>query len=145
MGDKNKKSVFGCPYCIKKIPFDAVECLYCGTDFGSQTIKILRPVVNQPLFTADEDRREVNRIPKQFKIVYNSGSELINTYLDNISVGGVFIPTENPLGSGARFHMKITLPNGEQDIEVNYEVVWVREKEVKTPSGKFPPGGELSS
>lgn len=138
--DKNKKSVFGCPYCTKEIPFDTVECPYCGTDFGSQTIQILRSVVNQALFNADEDRRGVDRIPKKFKIVYNAGNALVNSYLGNIGVGGVFIPTENPMGSGTRFHMKITLPNGEQDLEVTCEVVWIREKEIKTPSGKFPPG-----
>jgi len=142
MGDKGKdnKSVVGCPYCTKEIPYDAAQCPYCGTSYGSQTIKILRSVVNQALFDSEEDRRRVDRIPKKFKIVYNAGNALINSYLSNIGVGGVFIPTENPMDSGTRLHAKITLPNDEKDLNVNCEVVWIRKKEVNTPSGKFPSG-----
>jgi len=143
MGDqeKNSKSVAGCPYCTKPIPSDAGQCPYCGTNFGSQTIRILRSVVNQALFDADEDRRGVDdRIPKKFKIVYNSGNTLIHSYLGNIGVGGVFIPTDHPMDSGTRLHVKINLPNGEKDLEVNCEVVWIRKQEISTPSGKFPSG-----
>jgi type IV pilus assembly protein PilZ len=143
MGDKekNSKSIVGCPYCTKPIPSDAGQCPYCGTNFGSQTIRILRSVVNQALFDSDEDRRGVDdRIPKKFKIVYNSGNTLIQSYLGNIGVGGVFIPTDHPMDSGTRLHVKINLPNGEKVLEVNCEVVWIRKKEISTPSGKFPSG-----
>ncbi len=64
--------------------------------FCSQTIRILRSVVNQALFDSDEDRRGVDRIPKKFKIVYNSGNTLIHSYLGNIGVDGVFIPLITP-------------------------------------------------
>ena len=37
-------------------------------------------------------------------------------------------------------HVKINLPNGEKDLELNCEVVWIRKKEISTPSGKFPSG-----
>ena len=142
MGDKekNNKSVAGCPYCTKLIPADAGQCPYCGTNFGSQTIRILRSVVNQALFDSDEDRRGVDRIPKKFKIIYNSGNMLVHTYLSNIGVGGVFVPTDHPMDSGTRLHVKICHPNEEKDLEVNCEVVWIRKKEMITPSGKFPSG-----
>lgn len=142
MGDKekNNKSVVGCLYCTKPIPSDAQQCPYCGTDFGLQTISILRSVVNQALFDAEEDRRGVDRIPKKFKIVYNAGNTLIHTYLGNIAVGGVFIPTDNPMESGTRVHIRITLPDSEKDLEVIGEVVWIRKQEINTPSGKFPSG-----
>lgn len=142
MGDKekNSKSVVGCPYCTKPIPHDAWQCPYCGTNLGSQTIRILRSVVNQALFDADEDRRVVDRIPKKFNIVYNSGNILIHSYLGNIGVGGVSIPTKQPMDSGTRLHVKINLPNGEKDLEVNCEVVWIRKQEIRTPLGKFPSG-----
>ena len=142
MEDKKKdnKSVAGCPYCTKLIPSDAGECPFCGTNFGSQTIRILRSVVNQALFDSDEDRRGVDRIPKKFKIAYNSGNTVIHSYLTNIGVGGVFIPTDHPMDPGSRLHAKISLPNGENDLEINCEVVWIRKQEMITPSGKFPSG-----
>jgi len=65
---------------------------------------------------------------------------LIHSYLGNIGVDGVFIPTDHPMDSGARLHVKINLPNGEKDLELNCEVVWIRKKEICTPSGKFPSG-----
>lgn len=142
MGDKEKngKSVAGCPYCTKPIPSDEGQCPYCGTNFGSQTVRILRSVVNQALFDSDEDRRGVDRIPKKFKIVYNAGNTWIHTYVGNVGVGGVFVPTDHPIDSGTRLRVKISLPNDENDLEVNCEVVWVRKKEMITASGKFPPG-----
>jgi type IV pilus assembly protein PilZ len=142
MGDKDKKSksVAGCPYCTKPLPQDAEQCPYCGTNFGSQTVNILRSVVNQALFDAEEDRRGVDRIPKKFKMVYNAGTALIHSYLGNIGVGGVFIPTDHPMESGTRLRAKLSLPDGEKDLEVICEVVWIRTQEVRTPSGKFPTG-----
>ncbi len=41
---------------------------------------------------------------------------------------------------GARLYVKINLTNGEKDLELNCEVVWIRKKEISTPSGKFPSG-----
>ena len=142
MGDKEKsnKSLVGCPYCTKPISSDAGQCPYCGTNFGSQTIRILRSVVNQALFDSDEDRRGVDRIPKKFKIVYHAGNTLTHSYLGNIGVGGVFIPTDHPMDSGTRLRVKINLPNGEKDLEVDCEVVWSRTQETSTPWGKFPSG-----
>jgi len=138
--EKKKKSVAGCPYCTKPLPHDADQCPYCGTNFGSQTVNILRSVVNQALFDSDEDRREIDRIPKKIKIVYDYGNTLIQGYLGNIGVGGVFIPAAHPMDPGTRVHAQINLPNGEKILEVNCEVVWVRKQEISTSSGKFPSG-----
>ena len=57
-----------CPYCTKPIPHDADQCPYCGSNFGSRTINILRSVVNQALFDSDEDRRGVDRIQKGLRL-----------------------------------------------------------------------------
>lgn len=142
MGSKeqNDKSLVGCPYCTKEIPFDAAECPFCGTSFGSQTINILKSFVDDALFTTSEERRRLDRIPKNLKVVYSSANGSVRGYLANISVGGVFIQTDSPLVLGTPLDLKISLPNGEKEFNVRGEVAWIRKKEVRTPTEIFPSG-----
>ena len=44
------------------------------------------------------------------------------------------------MDSGTRLQVKINLPNGEKELELNCAVVWIRKKEIRTSSGKFPSG-----
>ena len=142
MGEKEtkQKTTVGCPYCTREIPFDAAQCPYCGTSFGSQTIRILRSFVDEALFKNTDERRSVDRVPQRLKIVYSAANMLVTSYLSNIGVGGVFIPAENPMPIGSRFDLKISLPDGEKDLDVRCEVVWMRKKNEKTVTGKIAPG-----
>ena len=137
---KKEKLKFGCPYCTREIAYDADRCPWCGTSFGSSTMRILRSFVKGATLEKSEERRKDDRVPKKFKIAYSSPQALTKSYLSNISRGGVFIKTNHPMDRGTRFDLKISLPDGEKQLEVSCEVAWVRLKEQVTSKEKFSPG-----
>jgi Tfp pilus assembly protein PilZ len=51
----------------------------------------------------------------------------------NISLGGLFIETEDFLSIGERIQITIFLPDKERDLDVTGEVIWVRREEELTP------------
>ena len=138
--DKDKKITVGCPYCTKDIPYDAGECPWCGTSFGSQTMKLLKSFVAEAVPEAFETQRKEDRVPKKLRIIYSSAKELVNSYLYNLGLGGLFIHTNYLCKPGTRFDLKIALPNGEKEVDVQCEVTWVRKQEVQTDKEKLPPG-----
>ncbi|RLA94526.1 MAG: hypothetical protein DRG25_02305 [Deltaproteobacteria bacterium] len=138
--NKKKSSKPACPYCTKEIAADAIQCPWCGTSYGSQTLKLLKSFVRESSLEVKKERRKHDRVPRKFKITYPSPQALINSYLSNISLGGVFIKTKHPLDPGARFILKIFLPDGGKELEVNCEVAWIRTEEKETPKEKLPPG-----
>lgn len=140
MEEKKKKLKVGCPYCTKEIFFDAVQCPWCGTSFGSKTMELLRSFANEGEGEAFDERRKEDRVPKKLKIAYSSPKALVNSYISNLGLGGLFIQTDQPLDKGSRFDLKISLPDGEKDLEVHCEVTWIRKEEKVTQKAKLPPG-----
>ncbi len=45
-------------------------------------------------------------------------------FTHNISIGGTFIKTDNPLPVGARLNFQLSVPTAEVPLEVSGEVVW---------------------
>lgn len=144
MGEKDSKhgkQKAGCPYCTKEIPENALHCPWCGVSFGSHTMAILRTFQEVPPGSEDAlDRRIEDRIPKKYRIAYTTPQALVNSYLHNISLGGVFVRTSNPLDPGTKLSLKITLPDAGKELEVECEVTWVRKEEQQAPEGLLPPG-----
>lgn len=143
MGEKELKPgtrKAGCPYCTKEIPENALHCPWCGVSFGSHTMAILRTFQEVPGSEDALERRLEDRIPKKYRIAYTTPQALVKSYLHNISVGGVFVRTSNPLDPGTRLSLKITLPDAGKELEVECEVTWVRKEEERAPEGVLPPG-----
>ena len=129
-----------CPYCTKEINQGTLQCPFCGTSYASETIQLLTESVKVAVEEGGSERRRFIRIPKKFKLVYSSSKAFIEHYLTNISQGGIFIPTKNPLETGTQCDVKIVLPDGKEEIEVFCEVAWQQNEDVVTSEGKFLAG-----
>ncbi|MCX7944322.1 MAG: TIGR02266 family protein [Deltaproteobacteria bacterium] len=86
------------------------------------------------------DRRESPRIPIEIPICYSHINTFFYDYIKNISLGGTFIKTSNYLPVGTKFRFTIKLPNIETELNLNAEVVWVREKEENIGNNTLPQG-----
>ena len=69
------------------------------------------------------------RIPKALTLSFKDREAFIRAYTGNISAGGLFIKTENPLGPGRQFQLKLQLPNVSRAMQIKCEVVWSRKRE----------------
>jgi len=129
-----------CPYCTNEISPESTGCSSCGTTYGSDTLRFLRDALQSVTLESHSERRRLDRVPRKFKIAYPTPNTLKEAYLSNVSTGGVFIKTDSPLNRGARFNLKLTLPDCEKELELFCEVVWSHREEWEAQERKFPPG-----
>jgi len=83
-------------------------------------------------------RRANPRILKALPLTYKDRQAFVKAYTANVSAGGFFIKTENPLIPGDQFLLKLQLPGAPDPIQIKCDVIWTREKE-QSQSGQ-PPG-----
>ena len=69
-----------------------------------------------------ENRRQRDRVPQKYKITFPSLEVLKDNYLVNIGTGGVFIQSKKPFIRGARFDLRIFLPDEPKPLDVYCEV-----------------------
>jgi uncharacterized protein (TIGR02266 family) len=73
---------------------------------------------------SDFSSRQVSRTPKSLSIQFKTPQSFKNAYTGNISPQGLFIRTNNPLGKGEQFSLKMHLPGVADPLKVTCEVVW---------------------
>jgi type IV pilus assembly protein PilZ len=61
--------------------------------------------------------------PIELAIGYRSLNRFFADYTRNISRGGTFIPTKNPLPPGTRFLFRLRVPGGAEPMQIGGEVV----------------------
>ncbi|RLA95404.1 MAG: hypothetical protein DRG25_00295 [Deltaproteobacteria bacterium] len=128
-----------CPSCSKEIAPDTIKCPWCGYDFDPQKFKFLTDLDEVPQ-EVPRKRREYIRVAQNFKVIYSTPKAFVNSYLFDISPGGLFIKTKKPLSPGKTINLKIFLPDEENEMEVLGEVVWANKEEKVRSERKFPPG-----
>ncbi len=74
-----------------------------------------------------EEKRQNQRHPLRTKMDYRaqSGGDFLFEYTTNISRGGIFIETREPLPEDTVVEMRFQPPEADQAIEVQGKVVWV--------------------
>ena len=87
------------------------------------------------------DKRLEKRLPTQLDVRYQSLEGFISDYSMNISQGGLFISTRNPLPLGTRIALKVGIPDAEVPMNIEGEVVWVSEYDKKSKSNLIPGMG----
>ena len=87
---------------------------------------------------SDFSTRAAPRIPKALSLVFKDRQAFLRTYTANVSSGGLFIKTENPLVPGQQFLVKLQLPDVPDPLRIKCEVVWIRTRENSKPNQ--PPG-----
>ena len=84
------------------------------------------------------ERRKDRRVPARILIKYGKAEQFFTDYIQNISRGGIFVPTYNPLPEGTQLQISFSLPSWDHLIETEGIVVHsIRQ----TPSrGPLPSG-----
>lgn len=84
-----------------------------------------------------DDRRYQRRLPIRINVAYEDMEDFLTDYTANLSIGGMFIETEDPLGVGTHFRLRFTVPNRPAPIDTIAEVRWAQER---TPGSPMAPG-----
>jgi len=80
------------------------------------------------------------RIPKTLAVTYQDGESFIKAYAKDISSGGLFISTDNPLKQGEKFHLKLQIPGLLDPMDIKCEVAWARKQEGDTSEASIGMG-----
>ncbi|MBZ0119683.1 MAG: TIGR02266 family protein [Sandaracinaceae bacterium] len=75
--------------------------------------------------SAPDDRRQHTRVPIALKVEYKRLNSFFADYTKNISRGGTFIRTKNPLAIGTEFLFQLQIPNLEEPLTLRGKVQWV--------------------
>jgi uncharacterized protein (TIGR02266 family) len=70
-----------------------------------------------------KERRKHERVSTRLLIKYGNAEQFFTDYIQNISRGGIFIPTYNPLPPGTRLEISFSLPGWDRLIETEGVVV----------------------
>lgn len=74
------------------------------------------------------DRRAHPRIPIELRVDYPKLNAFFADYTRNISKGGTFVKTAQPLPVGTRFVFRLSVPTLNEPIVLAGEVAWTREE-----------------
>ena len=83
------------------------------------------------------DKRTAERLPIRMLVEYESSEDFLIDYTANMSIGGMFIQTSNPLEVGTRFRLRFRIPERESPVDTVGEVCWVLTPE---EAGCMQPG-----
>lgn len=72
-----------------------------------------------------DDRRSHPRLPIALKVEYKRLNSFFADYTKNISRGGTFIRTNNPLSIGTEFMFHLKVPNLEDPLALKGKVQWI--------------------
>jgi len=72
----------------------------------------------------DSNRRQHPRAPIELKVEYRRLNTFFADYTKNISRGGTFIKTDNPLKVGTEFIFKLLIPSLKEPITLHGQVKW---------------------
>lgn len=72
------------------------------------------------------EKRQMPRVPLAMEVTYESGDEFMSSFLSDISGGGVFIGTHDPLEPGTRLRLCFHIPGFTDSLMVTGIVMWVR-------------------
>ena len=136
---QEKEAATYCSFCSKAIRPETTQCPWCGYAFALETLDSSTST-EQDLEQESKIHRDYIRIPHKFKVVYSIPEKFAESYLSDISLGGLFIETQEPLNKGEVVHLQIPLPDGGEKLNVLGEVIWSIKEEPVTAERKISPG-----
>ena len=74
------------------------------------------------------EKRRSGRVAKKLEICFGSYSEFIETYTENIGMGGLFVRTEDPSKIGDQVYLQFNLPGTDHIIQCEGEVKWLKKQ-----------------
>ena len=80
-----------------------------------------------------DDRRIERRLPIRITVEYEDTEDFLTDYSANLSIGGMFIETTEPLAVGSRFRLRFWIPGRPSPIDTVAEVRWMQSAEDAAP------------
>ncbi len=72
----------------------------------------------------EQERRSSPRVSTTIEIIFKEPKSFIRAYMLNVSNGGLFIKTEDPLPLDSFVVLKVKIPTDPGDMEIKGRVVW---------------------
>ena len=82
-----------------------------------------------------EEQRRARRYAAELEVRYERASDFVREYTENVSHGGIFVRTEQPLRTGDLVKMHIMLPGEEQPLVIEGSVTHSRPQPNGLPAG----------
>ena len=70
------------------------------------------------------ERRVNSRIPISLEVTFDSGEQVLSSYLFDLGEGGIFIGTPEPLDEGSTIRLCFHLPGMSNSLLVMGSVIW---------------------
>ena len=77
--------------------------------------------------TEERPRRSSPRAGVVLELQYRNAGHLLVSYCTNLSRGGLFVPSPEPLPAGSTLTLQLAIPGEDEPAELEAEVRWVRE------------------
>lgn len=74
-----------------------------------------------------EDKRRMKRLDTKLEVKYGDITSFISDYAMNISRGGMFISTKNPLKAGTHISVEFVIPDIKVPIKVKGKILWIND------------------
>jgi uncharacterized protein (TIGR02266 family) len=103
-----------------------------SSDFRAIIVSMAKKFEKMGSRITELSTRQTTRVKKSLSLTYKDDRAFIKAYTGNVSSGGLFIRTENPLPQGEQFFLKLQLPDVSEPLKINCEVVWSRRKSEAT-------------
>lgn len=71
------------------------------------------------------EKRGASRVPIRVLVEYERLDDFLADYTSSVSLGGMFIHTEDPLPMDTRFRLRFTVPTRDTAVEAYAVVRWV--------------------
>ena len=108
------------------------ECNKLPSDFRNILVSMIERYKKMISRICDFSEREGIRLIETLSVTYKDKKSFVKAYTGNVSGGGLFIKTIDPLEKGEDFLVKLELPSLEDVVVIKCEVIWTRKKEEET-------------
>ena len=85
------------------------------------------------------DQRSSSRVPIRILVEYEEVDDFLADYTSNLSLGGMYVQTDEPLVVGTRFRLRFRVPGRRKPVATYGEVRW--SIPANNPSGLTPGMG----
>ncbi|NOZ02865.1 MAG: TIGR02266 family protein [Deltaproteobacteria bacterium] len=83
--------------------------------------------------TDDHEQRRSKRIEYNVEVGVSTDANFFTGFIQNISEGGLFVATHDPLDVGSELQVKFTLPTLDDEVSARAVVRWVRPYDERNP------------
>ena len=108
-----------------------------SSDFRTILVAVVKRFKQLADRTIEFSSRQETRTQKTLSLSYEDKESFVDAYTEDLSDGGLFVSTGNPLEQGEQFLLTLQLPDLPDPMKIKCEVVWARAEgeETDSPNG----------